>query len=104
MLATGEMFTGTSDSQFALIRASFSGVLFLLGMLACYPNSMNASERYLTDEDGRRVAVVLTLDAYQTLLEELEELESLRAFDRAKASDDEIIPLEDAVAEIERQR
>ena len=65
---------------------------------------MNASERYLTDEDGRRVAVVLTLDAYQTLLEELEELESLRAFDRAKASDDEIIPLEDAVAEIERQR
>ena len=65
---------------------------------------MNASERYLTDEDGHRVAVVLPIEAYQTLLEELEELESLRAFDRAKVSDDEIIPLEDAVAEIERQR
>ena len=70
----------------------------------CYPSGMNASERYLTDEEGRRVAVVLTIDAYQTLLEELEELESLRAFDRAKASDDDIILLEDAVAEIERQR
>ena len=34
----------------------------------------------------------------------LEELESIRAFDAAKASDDETIPFEQAVAEIERNR
>ena len=64
---------------------------------------MDVNERYLTDEDGRRVAVVLDIEAYQTLLDELEELESLQAFDRAKASDDEVISLEDAVLEIEQQ-
>jgi hypothetical protein len=35
------------------------------------------------------------------LLEELEELESIRAYDRAKAQADEVIPFEQAVAEIE---
>jgi hypothetical protein len=35
-------------------------------------------------------------------LEELEELESLRAFDAAKASDDEAVPFEEAVAEIDK--
>ena len=65
---------------------------------------MDTNERYLTDEDGHRVAVVLPIEAYQTLLGELEELESLRAFDRAKADGGEVISLEDAVAEIERQQ
>ncbi len=36
--------------------------------------------------------------------EALEELESIRAFDAAKASNDEAIPFEQAVAEIERDR
>jgi predicted DNA-binding protein (UPF0251 family) len=38
------------------------------------------------------------------LLEALEELEAIRAYDRAKASQDEAIPFEQAVEEIERAR
>jgi hypothetical protein len=34
----------------------------------------------------------------------LEELESIRAYDAAKASGDEVIPFEQAVTEIERER
>ena len=71
---------------------------------ACYYEAMVSGERYLVDDQGHKVAVVLAIEAYQTLLDDLEELESLRAFDQAKAAGDEVISLEDAVAEIERQR
>lgn len=59
-------------------------------------------ERYVVDENGSRVGVLLSVDDYRRLLEELEELESIRAYDIAKASKDEVIPFEQAVAEIER--
>ena len=58
-------------------------------------------EQYIIDENGQRVSVVLEIGAYQKLLEELEELESLRAYDQAKSKDDEAIPFEQAVEEIE---
>ena len=59
-------------------------------------------ERYLVDDDGRRIGVVLDIKEYKRLLQALEELESIRAYDAAKASGDEAIPFEEAVAEIER--
>lgn len=44
------------------------------------------------------------LETYHKLLAELEELESIRAYDAAKASGEKAIPFEQAVAEIERKR
>ena len=61
-------------------------------------------ERFVIDEDGKRTAILLDVEEYNKLLEELEELESIRAFDAAKSSGDEAIPFEQAVAEIEKQR
>ncbi|MCL4534876.1 MAG: hypothetical protein M1370_06910 [Bacteroidetes bacterium] len=61
----------------------------------------NLKERYLVDEHGNRVGVVLDIKDYRKLLEELEELDSIRAYDAAKASRDEAIPFEQAIAEIE---
>ena len=60
--------------------------------------------RYVTDEKGVRVGVLLDITEYERLLEALEELEAIRAYDRAKASQDEAIPFEQAVEEIERAR
>ncbi len=65
---------------------------------------MVARERYLVDEDGNRVAVVLDIEEYRRLIERLEELEDVRAYDEAKATDGEIIPFEQAVEEIERRK
>ena len=62
---------------------------------------INLKERYVVDEKGNRVEVILTIEDYRKLLAELEELESIRAYDAAKASEDEVIPFEQAVAEIE---
>jgi len=52
---------------------------------------------------GNRIAVLLDLEDYHRLLEELEELESVRAYEAAKASGDEAIPFEQVVAEIESE-
>jgi hypothetical protein len=61
-------------------------------------------EQYVVDAKGNRVGVLLDIAAYRELLAELEELESIRAYDAAKASGDEAVPFEQAVAEIEQNR
>ena len=61
-------------------------------------------EQYVVDENGQRIGVLLDIAEYQKILEELEELEAIRAYDLAKANDDEVIPFEQAIAEIERER
>ena len=61
-------------------------------------------EQYLTDREGKRVGVVLDLEQFQRIVEELEELEDIRAYDAAMASGDEVIPFDQAIAEIEQSR
>jgi hypothetical protein len=60
--------------------------------------------RYVVDEQGNRMEVVLDIADYEKLLEELEELESIRAYDSAKASGDQAIPFEQAISRIESRR
>lgn len=57
-------------------------------------------ENFVTDDKGNRVGVLLDWQTYQKVLDALEELDEIRVFDAAVESDDEIIPFEDAVAEI----
>jgi hypothetical protein len=61
-------------------------------------------ENYVIDEQGNPIGVVLDITDYRKLLEELEELESICAYDAAKSSDDEEVPFEQAVAEIKNNR
>jgi hypothetical protein len=58
-------------------------------------------ERFIVDENGQRVGVLLDIEDYRQLLADLEELEAIRAYDAAKASGGEAVPLEQAFAEIE---
>ncbi len=61
-------------------------------------------ERYLIDESGKRIGVVLDIKRYEKMLDELDELDAIRGYDEAKASDEEVIPLGQALREIERKR
>jgi hypothetical protein len=61
-------------------------------------------QQYVTDAQGNRVAVILDIERYEELLQAIEELDEIRAFDEAKASGDEAIPFEQAVREIEQGR
>ena len=61
-------------------------------------------EKWVINEKGERVGVLLDMDDYRRILQELEELEAIRAYDAAKSSGDEIIPFKQALEEIERAR
>jgi len=61
-------------------------------------------ERYVVDEEGNPVSVLLDIRDYRKILEDLEELAAIRAYDAAKTSGDEAISFEQAVEEIERER
>ena len=56
------------------------------------------SARYVVDENGKRVSVILPVEEYERMLEELEELEDLRLYDEAKAEIEregsEVVPFE----------
>jgi hypothetical protein len=60
------------------------------------------SRKYVVDEKGKAVSVLLDIKTYRKLMEKLEELEAIQAYDAAKASGDEAIPFEQAVQEIEK--
>ncbi len=64
--------------------------------------------RFVVDENGKRVGVLLDIKEYERMIEELEELEDIRAYDEAVAElergEDELIPFDQAVREIEEGR
>jgi hypothetical protein len=55
------------------------------------------STTFITDGKGKKISAVLPIRQYQLLLEELEELADIRAYDKAKAKKETPIPLRDAI-------
>ncbi len=56
--------------------------------------------QYVVDDKGKAVSVLLDIKAYSKILAELEELESIRSYDAAKASGEKPIKFELALARI----
>ena len=59
--------------------------------------------QYIVDENQQRKAVLLSLAEWQQIVEELEELDDIRAYDEAKAGSQDAVSLEQAVREIEEE-
>lgn len=64
----------------------------------------STKNQFVCDDQGNRTGVLVELQRYRELLEAEEELEAVRAYDAAKASDDEVVPFDQAVMEIETTR
>ncbi|HEX5701529.1 MAG TPA: type II toxin-antitoxin system Phd/YefM family antitoxin [Rubrobacter sp.] len=64
--------------------------------------------RYVVDENGERVSVILPIEEYERLIEELEELDDVKAAEEARreieTGADELIPWEQAKREMEEER
>ncbi|MEZ0611564.1 hypothetical protein ACAW74_23840 [Fibrella sp. WM1] len=56
--------------------------------------------QYITDEQGHRVSVVVPIQQWQAMLDELEELDDIRLYDEVKARNEPTITL----ADYKRQR
>ncbi len=65
---------------------------------------MAKDPRFVLNKRGEKVAVVLSIEEYEELLEEIEDLQAVREYEKAKASGDTPMPLEQALTEIRRNR
>lgn len=61
-------------------------------------------ENFVTDAKGNKIAVLLPIKDYNRILEELEDLEDIKAYDKAMSRKQEFIPLNQALKEIEATR
>ena len=66
-------------------------------MLAVHPE-------FVVDNRARKKAVLVSFAEWQLLMEALEELDDIRAYDKAKGEPDECEPFEEAVRQIRAKR
>jgi PHD/YefM family antitoxin component YafN of YafNO toxin-antitoxin module len=59
---------------------------------------------YLVDDENRKKAVLLPFSEWKQLLDELEELDDIRAYDQAKKHPSEAIPLEDCIRKLQSRK
>ena len=57
-------------------------------------------EDYVVDGKGHRKAVVVPVEEWEKVLEALEELDDIRAYDEAKGYPSDAVPFEQALLEI----
>ncbi len=60
--------------------------------------------QFVTDDHGKKLAVILPIKEYNKMLEDLEELEDIRLYDASKKGNQEFIDAEQAFREIEEAR
>ena len=59
-------------------------------------------ENYVIDVEGNKKAVMVPISEWQKILEALEELDDIRAYDQAKSKPSNPIPFEKAIEEIQK--
>jgi PHD/YefM family antitoxin component YafN of YafNO toxin-antitoxin module len=65
---------------------------------------MAKERQFVLNKRGEKVAVVLSIEEYEELLEEIEDLQAVREYEKTQASGETPIPLEQALTEIRRNR
>lgn len=59
--------------------------------------------KFVTDGQSNRVAVLVEIEEDERMLDELDELAAIRAYDAAKLSGDEAVPFARVVEDIEKK-
>lgn len=60
--------------------------------------------QFVTDDHGKKLAVILPIKDYNKMVDDLEELEDIKLYDKAKEGKQEFINAEQAFKEIEESR
>jgi len=61
---------------------------------------ISINENYVVDEQGRKKAVIVSFEEWKQVLDALEELDDIRAYDKSKSFPSDAIGFEQAVSEI----
>jgi len=65
---------------------------------------LTLNPKYITDNTGKKISVILPMKDFKAIMEELEELEDIKFYDEAKKSNEPSIPIDDAFKMIEAKR
>lgn len=60
--------------------------------------------QFVTDDHGKKLAVILPIKDYHKMVDDLEELEDIKLYDKAKQGKQEFIDAQQAFKEIEESR
>ena len=60
--------------------------------------------QFVTDDHGKKLAVILPIKAYNKMIDDLEELEDIKLYNKAKEGKQEFIDADLAFKEIEESR
>lgn len=60
-------------------------------------NAMIVHQQVLKDNQGNNIGVFLPMSDYEKILDQLEELEDIKAYDDSKKRNEETIPLREAI-------
>lgn len=65
---------------------------------------LTVQPQYITDNSGKKMSVILSLEEFKSIIEELEELDDILLYDEAKAPDEPSIPIDETFKIIETNR
>ncbi len=65
---------------------------------------LTINPKYITDQVGNKISVILSLKEFETMMEMLEDLEDVRLYDQVKSSGDPTIPIDEAFEMIDSLR
>ncbi len=66
---------------------------------------MTAQPQYITDTEGNKISVIISIEEYNAFMELLEEIDDVRIYDEAIKKDDGTrIPMEEVFKRIEAKR
>lgn len=60
--------------------------------------------QFVTDDHGKKLAVILPIKEYNKMMDDLEELEDIKIYDEARKGKQEFVDAEQAFKEIEEAR
>lgn len=60
--------------------------------------------QYITNDNGTKVAVILPLKFYEKMMDELDELDAIKAYDKVKSRKSQFVPAMDIFNAIEQKR
>jgi oligoendopeptidase F len=60
--------------------------------------------QFITNDSGKKLAVILPISRYRKMIEDIEELEDIRAYDEAKKDNEPSISIDEAFEMIEKKR
>jgi hypothetical protein len=53
---------------------------------------LTINPKYITDQAGNKISVVISVKEFESMIEKIEELEDFRLYDQSKNSDEPSIP------------